>query len=65
MLYEVITRGYHDDIEYSGLMDIFRLPKPAYYFYQSQTDSQIKKVLELATYWNEKSPLDVKVFSNS
>jgi len=58
------NRGYHDDIEYSGLMDIFRLPKPAYYFYQSQTDSQIKKVLELATYWNEKSPLDVKVFSN-
>ena len=58
------NRGYHDDIEYSGLMDIFRLPKPAYYFYQSQTDTDDETVLKLATYWNEKSPLDVKVFSN-
>lgn len=58
------NRGYHDDIEYSGLMDIFRYPKPAYYFYQSQADPSERVVLKLATYWNEKSPLDVKVFGN-
>ncbi|WP_372775240.1 glycoside hydrolase family 2 TIM barrel-domain containing protein [Mangrovibacterium sp.] len=59
------NRGYHDDIEYSGLMDIFRLPKYAYYFYQSQESPEVRKVLEIASYWNERSPLDVKVFSNS
>jgi len=58
------NRGYHDDLEYSGLMDIFRLPKFAYYFYQSQIDPQVKKVLEIASYWNEQSPLDLKVYSN-
>jgi len=59
------NRGYHDNIEYSGLMDLFRLPKFAYYFYQSQRDISDKNVLEIATYWNEKSPTDVKVFSNA
>ena len=59
------NRGYHDDIEYSGVMDLFRLPKFGYYFYQSQKDVSAGNVLEIATYWNEKSPLDVKVFSNA
>lgn len=58
------NRGYHDDIEYSGLMDIFRLPKFGYYFYQSQRVIEDEVVLKLATYWNEKSPTDVKVYSN-
>ncbi|UMB61721.1 DUF4982 domain-containing protein [Lutibacter sp. A80] len=58
------NRGYHDDIEYSGLMDIFRLPKFGYYFYQSQRTVKDGVVLKLATYWNEKSPIDVKVYSN-
>lgn len=58
------NRGYHDNIEYSGLMDIFRLPKFAYYFYQSQRDVEDGVVLEIASYWNEKSPLNVQVFSN-
>ena len=59
------NRGYHPDIEYSGMMDLFRLPKFGYYFYQSQKDVTAGNVLKIATYWNEKSPLDVKVFSNS
>lgn len=59
------NRGYHDDIEYSGLMDIFRLPKFAYYFYQSQQDVQQKEVVKLATYWNDKSSKEIKVYANT
>ncbi|QHI39266.1 Beta-galactosidase [Kordia antarctica] len=59
------NRGYHDNIERSGLMDIFRLPKFAYYFYQSQRDIDDAAILELATYWNEKSPTDITVYSNT
>lgn len=58
------NRGYHNDIEYSGLMDIFRLPKFGYYFYQSQKNVEEEVVLKLATFWNKDSPTDVKVFSN-
>ncbi|MFR9524083.1 MAG: glycoside hydrolase family 2 TIM barrel-domain containing protein [Rikenellaceae bacterium] len=56
------NRGYHDEIESSGIMDIFRLPKFSYYFYQSQRSGD--PVVEIATYWNEESPTDVRVFSN-
>ncbi|MEN8703391.1 MAG: glycoside hydrolase family 2 TIM barrel-domain containing protein [Polaribacter sp.] len=59
------NRGYHPNIEYSGVMDLFRLPKFGYYFYQSQRATEDAHILEIATYWNEKSPLDVKVFSNA
>jgi beta-galactosidase len=58
------NRGYHDDIEASGIMDIYRLPKFSYGFFKSQKDADEEVVLEIATYWNEKSPLDVSVFSN-
>ncbi|PKQ61338.1 beta-galactosidase [Labilibaculum filiforme] len=58
------NRGYHDDLEASGIMDIFRLPKFSYRFFQSQKDREEELVLEIATYWNEKSPLAVQVFSN-
>ncbi|ANW96212.1 beta-galactosidase [Wenyingzhuangia fucanilytica] len=58
------NRGYHNDIEASGLMDIFRLPKFAYYFYQSQRDIEDGAVVKIASYWNKKSPLNLKVYSN-
>ena len=58
------NRGYHDEIEESGVMDIFRIPKLAYYFYQSQKNITEGSVLKIASYWNEKSPLNIKVYSN-
>ncbi len=58
------NRGYHDDLESSGLMDIYRLPKFAYYFYKSQCDPDEEIVLNIASYWTPQSATDVKVFSN-
>jgi len=58
------NRGYHDNIESSGVMDIFRLPKFGFSFYQSQRDVSDTIVLDIASYWNEESPIDLKVYSN-
>ena len=58
------NRGYHPDIEFSGLSDIFRIEKPAYYFYKSQREPSEEVVLKIATYWTEESPTDLTVLSN-
>lgn len=61
------NRGYADDLESSGIMDIFRIPKPSFYFYKSQRDCDHpfgKPMVHIANKWKKDSPLDVTVFSN-
>lgn len=65
------SRGYAEDLETSGVMDVFRLPKFSYWFFRSQRDAdemvageKIGPVVFIANYWAANSPLDVRVFSN-
>lgn len=67
------NRGYADDLEASGISDIFRIPKFAYYFYQSQRSADEKiihdlvqqgSMLKIASYWTKESSTNVRVFSN-
>lgn len=61
------NRGYADDLEASGIMDLFRIPKPSYYFYQSQRNADEnfgKPMIYIANQWKKDSPLEVRIFSN-
>ncbi|MDW8309602.1 MAG: glycoside hydrolase family 2 TIM barrel-domain containing protein, partial [Verrucomicrobiales bacterium] len=65
------NRGYAPDIEASGCMDIFRLPKFAWWFYRSQRDADepvagrpVGPVLFIASWNTEHSPRHVRIFSN-
>jgi beta-galactosidase len=66
------NRGYSPDLEASGTMSIYRLPKFSYYFFQSQRDAstvseqyQSGPMVFTASYWQEDSPLNVRIFSNA
>ena len=56
-------RGYAPDIESSGVMDIFRLPKFSYWFYRSQNEEG--PVCFIAYYNLPASGKTVRVFSNA
>jgi beta-galactosidase len=61
------NRGYSPIIESSGVADLFRLPKFAYYFYQSQQSPNgfVKPMVKVASFWNGKSDAhSIKVYSN-
>lgn len=65
------NRGYADDLETSGIMSIFRVPKFSYYFFRSQRDADEVSSLfpsgpmvDIASWWDENSSANVRVFSN-
>jgi hypothetical protein len=63
--------GGYNGISRSGLVDMYRLPKHAYYFLQSQRDPAVTvsgvdsgPMAYIANQWTSSSPTTVRVFSN-
>ncbi|MEL7834783.1 glycoside hydrolase family 2 protein [Fodinibius sp. Rm-B-1B1-1] len=66
------NRGYADNLEASGIRDIFRIPKFTYYFYRSQAGPNLesdakfgKPMVYIANFWSDKNFTTAKVYSNS
>lgn len=64
-------RGYHHSPFYGGPLDLFRLPKFSYYFFQSQRPPEVcmpgidsGPMVFIANYNTVSSPADVTVLSN-
>jgi beta-galactosidase len=64
-------RGYHHEPFYGGVLDLFRLPKFNYYFFQSQRPAKIHvpglddgPMVFIANYATFLSPQSITVFSN-
>jgi beta-galactosidase len=58
------NRGYAPDIESSGCMDLFRLPKFSEAFFRSQRPPSDGAVVFIASHWTAASQPAVRVFSN-
>ena len=63
------NRGMAPEQEYSGVMDIFRLPKFSQYFFKSQrnysaTNLFCKPMIFIASYWQPGESKGVRIFSN-
>jgi len=65
------SRGYAPDLEASGVMDVFRLPKFSYWLFRTQRDpaeivagQKIGPQIFIANNWTTNSPTQVRVFSN-
>jgi beta-galactosidase len=58
------NRGYAPDLESSGCMDIFRIPKFSYHFFRSQRPAAAGPMVFIASHWTPASATDVRVFSN-
>ena len=69
--WEYADYGGYGGITLSGLLDMYRLPKHAYYFLQSQRDPAVTTagvdsgpMVYIANQWTPTSPTTVRVFSN-
>lgn len=69
--WEYADYGGYGGITRSGLLDMYRLPKHAYYFLQSQRDPNVTvagvdsgPMVYIANQWTATSPTTVRVFSN-
>jgi len=65
------NRGYAPDIESSGCMDLFRIPKLSSRFFRSQRDADAAlptaasgPMVFIASFWTPDSTTEVRVFSN-